>query len=81
MKQSANRLNISEKELLEYINSVAPVVPVRPKGFGITSREYSIASRVDQSTAKRILDKLAKTGNLKVQTMKYKGHILSVFYK
>ena len=79
MKRNANRLNISENELLEYIQSHAR--PLRPEGFGITAQEYMEKSHVGYDAAKRLLNGLVKIGKLKKQVMIQNCRPYNVFYK
>lgn len=83
MKPNANQLNISDVELLEYINKAGNVVPERPEGFGITAGEYCGGQKppVAFSTGRRVLSKLVAAGKLKQQRMKQNGHIITVYHK
>ena len=80
MKQNANQLNISENELLEYINSQA-ITENRPAGFGITCAEYAHAMSIAFTTARRILKNQVASERLQIKTMKENGHIVTVYYK
>lgn len=81
MKQKGNRLNISENELLEYLDQHIPVVPTRPDGFGITAKEFSLIKRIGLNSAKKALDRLVRENKLKVQQMKRGGFLSHVYYK
>jgi hypothetical protein len=72
-----------ENDLLEYINKETKSVSQRPAGFGITVREYCASQRpaLAFSTGRRLLDKLVDGGRLKMQTMKERGHLTTVYYK
>ena len=83
MKQSANRLNISESDLLSYINKTMPPTTDRPNGFGITSTEYALSFTPPKAwtTARRILQQMVKSGKLKSKQMIENRHIVTVYYK
>ena len=81
MNRSANRLNISETELLEYIQAQSDTTERRPVGFGITTAEYAKASERAFSTSRRILGELVKSGKLKSKQMIERGHIVTVYFK
>lgn len=81
MKQNANQLNISENELLEYINGLVEVTPERPQGFGITATEYARAHGMGHNKARLLLDNLVKDGKLKSQEMRDRGHKGRVYHK
>jgi hypothetical protein len=81
MSQSANRLNISETELFEYIRNQSKTTEKRPAGFGITTAEYAKASERAFSTSRRILGELVKSGKLKSKQMIERGHIVTVYFK
>ena len=83
MKPNANRLNISESELIAEINKMAKVIPLRPVGFGVTCSEYCDAQKppVAFSTGRRVLGMLVADGKLKAQHMKQRGHLVTVYYK
>lgn len=81
MKPNANQLNISESELLEYIDTSLSLLRARPAGFGITVSEYCDAKNVSPSTARRRLKALVKTGKLKSENMQINGYLTVVYSK
>jgi hypothetical protein len=83
MKQKGNRLNISESELLEYIQGQINPAEIRPAGFGITAGEYRVNFNppLAFSTARRQLNGLVESGKLKSKQMTERGHLVTVFYK
>ena len=83
MKQKENQLNISDSELLEYIESQATVCQSRPPKFGLTATEYAMSKNppLAFSTARRILGRLVLDGKLKTSKMKEGGRIVTVYHK
>jgi hypothetical protein len=81
MKQSAKNLNLSSDELLEEIAKYCAPFPARPKGFGITIAEYCKKTGCADTTARRIMYKLKKSGVLQVQKMLENDHIINVYFK
>jgi len=81
LKPKENRLNISENELMEYIDKQANIVPVRPVGFGVTCTEYAERHSIGFGAAQAILERLVKEGKLQKQEMKYNRHKGQVYFK
>ena len=81
MKQNEKHLDLSESELLEYINQAIDATPIRPAKFGITVMEYCASQKMAFTTGRRMLGKLVSSGKLKAQRMKENGHLVTVYCK
>lgn len=81
MKQSANQLNISETELLEYITQNTQATERRPDGFGITLNEYVAKTNIPKTTARNRLKEMIEAGKLQKKQMVWQGHEQTVYYK
>jgi hypothetical protein len=71
MKQTVKEMKITQADFdSDLLESLPKPTPQRPKGFGITVREYAIQRDCSIRMARDILDRLVKEGELQKQEMR-----------